>query len=86
VKNDKKRAEGLNWKSLTQPAVLPIFTNFLASVKTIDEDFKIQSTYSLVMDNDGELTQFDSPESWINEMVSQRLSQVIEYADNLSNG
>ena len=42
---------GLNLKSLCQPAILPLSTDFLPSVKSLNDDYLHQGTYSLLINN-----------------------------------
>ena len=67
---------GLNWKSLSQPAILPSSTDFLVPLSELkDEDkFEIQGNYSLIMDPTE--CAFDAPENLLTEMICQRLAQV----------
>lgn len=59
---------GLNKKSLTQPAILPMTTDFIPSAKDIKAYYEIQSGYSL------SICTYDSLENLVTEMVCQRLS------------
>ena len=42
---------GLNLKSLCQPAILPLSTDFLPSVRSLNDDYLHQGTYSLLINN-----------------------------------
>lgn len=69
---------GLNKKSLTQPAILPMTTDFIPSAKDIKTYYEIQSGYSL------SICAYDSLENLVTEMVCQRLSmeyQLVEGYD-----
>lgn len=66
---------GLNWKSLTQPAILPINTDYLPKVSDFKTVYEMQSYYQLLVDkysNSG----FLSPKALICELICQRLTQV----------
>ena len=81
---------GLNLKSLCQPAILPLSTDFLPSVKSLNDDYLHQGTYSLLINNNSSSNSSSSggssssnskglaSESYncVNEMICQRLSQV----------
>ena len=70
---------GLNWKSLTQPAILPLFTDYIPSVGTITNTYK-RKYHKIGV---SEITsQFDSVLAYCQEMVRQRLAQ--EYQVSLS--
>ena len=74
---------GLNLKSLCQPAILPLSTDFLPSVKSLNDDYLHQGTYSLLINNNSSSNSSGNSkgvasESYncVNEMICQRLSQV----------
>jgi hypothetical protein len=64
---------GLNWKSLCQPAILPLTTSHLVSVNTLKDEYHIQGYYDLIMDP--HVCAFKTPENLLDEMICQRLSQ-----------
>ncbi len=41
---------GLNWKSLTQPAILPLTTDYLPSVSELVTSYDIQTFYAVIVD------------------------------------
>jgi hypothetical protein len=59
---------GLNKKSLTQPAILPMTTDYVPSAKDILAHFDIHSGYSLSICN------YNSLQNLVIEMICQRLS------------
>ena len=65
---------GLNWKSLTQPAVLPLNTDYLPSIKELETNYNVHQ-YTISID------RYDSPflsvQDALRELVCQRLSQVM---------
>ena len=63
---------GLNWKSLCQPAILPLTTDYIPQVPDLKNSYSNSSPYQLLLDGK---CAFDSPESLLQEMVCQRLSQ-----------
>ena len=70
---------GLNWKSLSQPAILPLTTDYLASVNTLKEEYHIQGDYELIIDSN--TCAFDTAKSLLTEMICQRLSQEYQLVD-----
>lgn len=71
---------GLNIKSLCQPAVLPLSTSFLCSVKSLNEDYHDQGVYSLVFDSS---VSKEGAEDCVLEMVCQRLSQEFQLVEGI---
>lgn len=64
---------GLNWKSLTQPAILPLNTDYLPSVKDLDRYYTVsQYTVTFVKED----SPFNTLQSALKELVAQRLSRV----------
>uniref|UniRef100_A0A6V2K027 DEPDC5 C-terminal domain-containing protein n=4 Tax=Ditylum brightwellii TaxID=49249 RepID=A0A6V2K027_9STRA len=68
-----KRHAGPNWKSLCQPAVLPITIDFHPSPQEINYKYKFKS-YSVSLDA-MEHTPYNSHAELLSEMVTQRLIQ-----------
>jgi hypothetical protein len=75
-----KLAPGPNWKSLCQPATLPLTTDYLPSPEQIRNDYT-ESFYTLTIpedDNSGggaSRSGCSSHQELLDEMVCQRLSQ-----------
>ena len=46
---------GLHWKSLTQPAILPINTDYIPSVNELKKNYDVINSYQLFLD------RLDSP-------------------------
>jgi hypothetical protein len=63
----------LNWKSLAQPAILPINTDYIPTVLELKENYEEQTLSQLLVDN----SVFLSPECLLKELVCQRLTMVI---------
>jgi len=73
---------GLNWKSLTQPAILPIITDYIPEISELKSNYEFQSIYELQFDIANSV--FSSVETLMIEMVCQRLSmeyQLVEIRD-----
>jgi len=70
---------GLNWKSLSQPAILPLTTDYIVSVNTLKEEYHIQGDYELIIDSN--TCSFDTAKSLLTEMICQRLSQEYQLVD-----
>ena len=64
---------GLNWKSLTQPAILPLTTDYLPSTEHFTH-----ASRDLVLD----VRAFDTEENLLKEMVCQRLSQEFQLLES----
>lgn len=64
---------GLNWKSLSQPAVLPISIDYFPSVQDLHTNYDV-TFYDIIIDKD---CYFDTFENVLVEMVCQRLSMVM---------
>lgn len=69
---------GLNWKSLTQPAILPLDTDYVPTVEHLMSTYT-RSTYNLILDPLE--CPFASPEALLTEMVSQRLAQEFQLVE-----
>lgn len=69
---------GLNWKSLCQPAILPLTTDYIPQVPDLKNAYSTSSPYQLLLD---EKCTFDNPESLLAEMVCQRLSQEFQLVE-----
>jgi hypothetical protein len=69
----------LNWKSLCQPVVLPLTTDYLPSLDEIRTKYTV-ANYSLVLDSS--VCPFSKPESLLAEMVNQRLAQEFQVIDS----
>jgi hypothetical protein len=74
---------GLNWKSLSQPAILPASTDFLVPVHELRdrEKFEIQGNYYLIMDP--KECAYDTPENLLTEMICQRLAQEYQLVEGI---
>eukprot|EP00605_Chrysophyceae_sp_TOSAG23-4_P001340 GSChrysophyteH1.ASY1.ANO1.1457.1 assembled CDS len=71
---------GLNWKSLCQPAILPITTDYVPKVADLVNNYNIQTNYDLILDpKEG---PFVTPDSLVEEMVCQRLSQEFQLVED----
>ena len=73
---------GLNKKSLTQPAILPLTTDYIPPAKDLHKHFEIQGDYKTTIYNSD--CPYTSPEELLKEMVAQRLSmeyQLVEDVD-----
>mgnify|MGYP003385150470 CR=1 FL=1 len=68
----------LNWKSLCQPVVLPLTTDYLPSLDEIRTKYTV-ANYSLLLDSS--VCPFHKPESLLAEMVNQRLAQEFQVID-----
>lgn len=64
---------GLNWKSLTQPAILPLNTDYLPSVLDLTAKFTVHQYTINYNKAESLLTSF---EEMLEELVCQRLTQV----------
>jgi len=71
--NDGYSYYGLNWKSLCQPAILPITTDYVPKVTDLVNAYNIQTNYDLILDP--RECAFATPQALLIEMVCQRLSQ-----------
>ena len=71
--NDGYSYYGLNWKSLCQPAILPITTDYVPKVTDLVNAYNIQTNYDLILDP--RECPFATPQALLIEMVCQRLSQ-----------
>lgn len=65
---------GLNWKSLTQPAILPLTTDFVPSLKMMDKSYDVNNFYQLLIDKHE--SPFLTPEDLMQELICLRLTQV----------
>jgi hypothetical protein len=81
-KQDKVVDYGLNWKSLTQPAVLPLNTDYLPSIKELESNYNVHQ-YTISIDRYE--SPFVSVKAALQELVCQRLSQVrcLDFCCNL---
>jgi len=71
-----KRHAFINWKSLCQPAILPLTTDFFPSEESLRDDF-LFNTYSVTL---GALdsTHYNSHAELMNELILQRLTQDLQ--------
>ncbi|GMH53072.1 hypothetical protein TL16_g01366 [Triparma laevis f. inornata] len=71
-----KRHAFVNWKSLCQPAILPLTTDFFPSEEALRDDF-LFNTYSVTL---GALdsTHYNSHAELMNELILQRLTQDLQ--------
>lgn len=65
----------LNWKSLTQPAILPLTTDFVPSIKTMGR-YDVNNFYQLIVQKDE--SPFSSAEDLMKELICLRLTQVCD--------
>lgn len=72
---------GLDWKSLSQPVILPLVTDYLPTVAELNANYEIQTQYSVVLDQS---SPFSTVESLLTEMVCQRLSMEFQIVEGLS--
>ena len=63
----------LNWKSLAQPAILPLNTDYLPQINDLKTSYEVNNTYQLILDP---ASHFTTPEDMLKELICQRLSQV----------
>ena len=77
-KNEKLLDFNLNWKSLTQPAILPLTTDYLPSVKDLDRNYNVHQ-YILTIDKYE--CPFPNLESALQELVCQRLSREFQLVE-----
>eukprot|EP01036_Dinobryon_divergens_P022546 gene22546-30811_t len=74
---------GLNWKSLTQPAILPMNSDVLPVPSDLKSKYNVQS-YSLL--NSDSAASFLSPADMICEMICQRLTQEYQLIELTESG
>ena len=65
---------GLNWKSLTQPAILPLTTDYVPPIKMMDKGYDVNNFYQLLVDKNE--SPFLTPEDLMQELICLRLTQV----------
>ena len=63
----------LNWKSLTQPAILPLTTDFVPSLRVMDTKYVDNGSYQLLVMGE---SPFATAEDLMKELICQRLTQV----------
>lgn len=66
---------GLNWKSLTQPAILPLTTDYVPPIKMMDRSYDVNNVYQLLVDK--QESPFLTPEDLMQELICLRLTQVL---------
>jgi hypothetical protein len=64
----------LNWKSLTQPAILPLTTDFVPSIRMMDSSYDVNSSYQLLVQKNE--SPFATAEDLMKELICLRLTQV----------
>lgn len=69
---------GLHWKSLSQPAILPLTTEYVPPVKDLQSHFKDFSNYQVFC---LPTCPFLDPEALLREMICQRLSHEYQLVD-----
>lgn len=69
---------GPNWKSLSQPAILPLSTDFLPLRSELHANYSFNE-YTVIMDE--KESAFDTYENLLTEMVCQRLSYEFQLAE-----
>ena len=69
----------LNYNSLCQPAVLPLYTDYLPSMEDIRTNYTL-ANYSLLLDSS--VCAYRRPEDLLVEMVNQRLAQEYQLLDS----
>lgn len=72
----------LNWKSLAQPAILPLFTDYLPDVIELQRDYDVVNDYNVILDP-GEKS-FAKFEELVSELVNQRLIQEFQLIINVN--
>lgn len=77
--NDDAGYVGLNWKSLTQPAILPLTTDYVPPVADLISYGT--ATYTLILT--GTYSGYDCYESLLTEMVCQRLAQEYQLVEGV---
>ena len=65
---------GLNWKSLCQPAILPLTTDYVPPLKMMERSYDVNNFYQLLVDKNE--SPFLTPEDLMQELICLRLSQV----------
>jgi len=65
---------GLNWKSLTQPAILPLTTDYVPAIKLMDRHYDVNNFYQLLVDK--QESPFATAEDLMQELICLRLTQV----------
>ncbi len=65
---------GLNWKSLTQPAILPLTTDYVPPIKLMDRSYDVNNVYQLLVDK--QESPFLTSEDLMQELICLRLTQV----------
>tara|TARA_A100001015_G_scaffold239564_1_gene272897 strand:+ start:204 stop:6080 length:5877 start_codon:yes stop_codon:yes gene_type:complete len=84
LERDITRFFGLNWKSLTQPAILPINTDYMPPANTLNSSNYQWREYEIVVDpQEWDDSPFDSPYSLLFEMVCQRLTQEFQLVQGM---
>jgi len=71
---------GLNWKSLTQPAILPLNTDYLPSVADLKDKFTVHQYAIQFLQEE---SPFETLEDALRELVCQRLSHEFQLIEGL---
>jgi len=74
-----KRHAGVNWNSLTQPAILPMTSDFFPAEQELKDDF-LFNHYVVTLDALDQ-TQYISHKDLLHELVLQRLAQDYQIVD-----
>ncbi|CAM9646051.1 unnamed protein product, partial [Phaeothamnion confervicola] len=69
-----KQMPGPIWKSLCQPAILPLTTDYLPPREEVDRDYK-ESFWALTLPDDPTNKRYDTDAELLEELVCQRLAQ-----------
>lgn len=64
----------MNWKSLTQPAILPLTTDYVPPIKLMDRSYDVNNVYQLLVDK--QESPFLTSEDLMQELICLRLTQV----------
>ena len=75
---------GLNWKSLCSPAILPVTTDYCPKVADLVKNYKIQTNYDIIIDRNE--CPYLTPEALLAEMVCQRLGQDFQLVVDVDTG
>ena len=72
-----QRMTATHWRSLCQPAMLPLTTHFFPTPAQLNQGFSV-NMYDVVLPLEHELKQlgYDNQQQLVKEMVAQRLAQV----------
>jgi len=83
LESKSKLAVGLNWKSLCQPALLPLTTDFLPSPTDLRTKYDVARNYSKILVAD-DICGFDTPANLLMEMICQRLAMDYQLVEGVA--